>query len=264
MLRVLQSEDESQHARRRLAQPGYRPFLRDILPAPAGVTAPFGVLRQANTGYLLTRQLLACLQAFFSARDCYRRMELEYWRLTSDGAGWRWGDINARNIVFCEGYLAANNPWFGQLPFQCVKGEILTADMTADCPPWILNYRHWLLPLTAKRFKTGASFEPGVTDIETTPALKSRFFNAAQAVYPQAGPLTLLEHKAGVRPATLDKQPFVGAHPQQSNLFIFNGFGAKGGVAIPWHARHFADVFERRAAMAAHCDVQRHAAQLLA
>ena len=51
----------------------------------------------------------------------------------------------------------------------------------------------------------------------------------------------VLNHQANVRPCTLDKQPFIGEHPNYPDLVIFNGFGAKGSLQIPWYCHQFTD-----------------------
>ena len=51
----------------------------------------------------------------------------------------------------------------------------------------------------------------------------------------------MVEQQAGVRPTTSDRQPFVGLHPGKPQLTIFNGFGSKGSLLIPWHVERFVE-----------------------
>jgi glycine/D-amino acid oxidase-like deaminating enzyme len=44
-------------------------------------------------------------------------------------------------------------------------------------------------------------------------------------------------HKVGIRPATKDRKPFLGKHPQEDSVYIFNGFGAKGVSLIPFFSK---------------------------
>ena len=50
----------------------------------------------------------------------------------------------------------------------------------------------------------------------------------------------IVDHQAGIRPNTRDKLPFIGYHPQRQRVAIFNGFGSKGSMLIPYYARRFA------------------------
>jgi glycine/D-amino acid oxidase-like deaminating enzyme len=51
----------------------------------------------------------------------------------------------------------------------------------------------------------------------------------------------ILKHKAGLRPATFDRKPFIGFHDKHKNVAIFNGFGSKGVSLIPYFAMNLAD-----------------------
>ena len=44
----------------------------------------------------------------------------------------------------------------------------------------------------------------------------------------------IISHKTGIRPATRDRKPFLGKHPTEESVYIFNGFGAKGVSLIPY------------------------------
>jgi len=44
----------------------------------------------------------------------------------------------------------------------------------------------------------------------------------------------VVAHRVGIRPATKERKPFLGKHPLQKNVYIFNGFGAKGVSLVPY------------------------------
>ena len=58
-------------------------------------------------------------------------------------------------------------------------------------------------------------------------------------------PFTVVEHVASVRPATLERRPFVGFHPVYPAVGILNGMGTKGCSLAPFFAlqlvRHIVD-----------------------
>ena len=68
---------------------------------------------------------------------------------------------------------------------------------------------------------------------------------------------TLVDHSAGIRPCTKDTLPFVGMHPQQSRLGIFNSFGSKGSLMIPYYARQFSARLQGSSNMA-EADIMRY------
>ena len=54
-------------------------------------------------------------------------------------------------------------------------------------------------------------------------------------------PFRIVDHLAGLRPATLERRPFVGLHPQHKQIGILNGMGTKGCSLAPYFARQLAD-----------------------
>jgi glycine/D-amino acid oxidase-like deaminating enzyme len=204
------------------------------------LATPFGFLEQIQTGFLLTRPLLCHLKNFFITKRCYRLADVDYPDIQLLPT-LRWQDIFPKQIIFCEGYHAAYNPWFSWLPFQLVKGEILTLDHQNQMPDNILNFGNWLIPLNSHRFRIGATHDRKNLDNQPTERGKTELSNALKSISVDPEQATLINHQANIRPCTLDKQPFVGHHPQYPQLAIFNGFGAKGSLQIPWYSRHFVD-----------------------
>ena len=54
-------------------------------------------------------------------------------------------------------------------------------------------------------------------------------------------PFTITEHFCSIRPATLERRPFVGFHPLHPNIGILNGMGTKGCSLAPFFARQLVD-----------------------
>jgi len=238
MLRILQTERERQYADRRLLDPRYREYLQTEDDYPEPVHAPLGAIVQKQTGYLNTGLLLDSLRDYLKERGLYRQTQLDYAEITLQPS-LAWRDVRPRHIVFCEGYRGGKNPWFGLLPFQPAKGEIITCVSARHTPNRILNYGNWLLPVGPETFKVGASFSPKFSDTRPSPETPRQLLTRLQAVCPDLARAEVVQHAAGVRPTTLDKQPFVGTHPYHPNLHIFNGFGAKGSMTIPCYAERF-------------------------
>jgi glycine/D-amino acid oxidase-like deaminating enzyme len=46
-------------------------------------------------------------------------------------------------------------------------------------------------------------------------------------------PFKIIDHKASVRPANIERRPFVGFHPTLKNIGILNGMGTKGCSLAP-------------------------------
>ncbi len=260
MLRIFRGDNESKNAAKRINNPDYQAYLGDMQPQEQILNhfvTPFGFLEQKQTGYLLTKPLLSCLKAFFIANDSYRQAEFDY-RDIQLQPSLHWQNLTPKQIIFCEGYKATQNPWFCDLPFQPVKGEILTLKHQTKLPDKILNYGNWLIPLSADKIRIGATFDRENLNTQPTEQGKSDLLNALSQISPGLTNLTLIDHQANIRPCTLDKQPFIGSHPQHRQLAIFNGFGAKGSLQIPWHSGHFADALLNGTPLSHSCNIKRH------
>jgi glycine/D-amino acid oxidase-like deaminating enzyme len=261
MLRILQSQQQKKYAHNRLQQSDYQSFISSWLPSIDGVQTDYGVLQQVQTGYLRTRLLLSCLQKWFINSGNFLQSGLDYFDIQQVPA-LQWQALKPRYIVFCEGYQGIFNPWFGGLPFQLAKGEIITGEATKPLPVAgsILNYGKWLIPLPGG-FKTGATFDSEHINVNITKSAEDSLLTALRLACPGLEIGKLIEHKAGVRPTTLDKKPFIGAHPKYRNLLIFNGFGGKGSLSIPWYSEIFIEAILGRQQLPADCDISRYYAR---
>lgn len=257
MLRILNSQAELDTANTRLLQPAYQPYLQSIIADYHKIPADFGILPQKQTGYLRTRILLSELRKLFISLGCFRQTMLDYREIILQPF-LQWRDIKPRRIVFCEGHRAVANPWFAYLPFQLAKGEILTAETESPLPEHIVHFGKWLIPLANGRFKTGATFDTEQIDEIPGSAARTQLLTALLQAYPQLHTFTLIDHKAGIRPATRDKHPFIGAHPTLKNLHIFNGFGSKGSLTIPWYCQHFIETMQLGEPLEKSCNINRY------
>lgn len=257
MLRILRTPLEQQYAQKRLGQTDYQGYLSIVKTKPASLVTNQSVLQQTQTGYLNIPALLERIRDFLIDHASYQQTVFNYAEITFQPR-LSWQTIQPRHIVFCEGYRCRQNPWFGQLPFQPAKGEILHCQTPNLQYRQILNFGHWLIPIGDNRFKLGASFESGRTDSAITVQAKRDLLQAVSAVLPDLNPVEVLQQQAGIRPATLDKQALIGSHPRYGNVHIFNGFGAKGSLLIPWYARQFTDYLIEQTPLPAQVDIRRY------
>ncbi len=261
MSRIIRDRQELEYCHARLEDPEYLDFLDSFIrPAEQAsiLNAPFGILMQKQTGYLLTRQLLQYLHDFFNEKQLYLQEEVVYQDIKINRYSVRLGTVSAQKILFCEGHLCKNNPWFGDLPWQPVKGEILTLDSHHVLPDSILNYGHWLIPLDSTRCRTGATFDWNNLNLGVSPAGQKTLLDALYSVYPAFKLGSIQEHQAGIRPCTRDKQPFIGLYPDYPRLGVFNGFGAKGSLQIPWYALRFGEFLMQNSPLPPCADVARY------
>ncbi len=260
LLRIFKSENELYAASKRLKSPDYQAYINSIQPPECSVVnveAPFGYLEQKQTGYLLTRSLLECLKQYFISENSYRQGDIDY-RDFELFPTLRWQYIYPKQIIFCEGFWGTLNPWFSWLPFQPVKGEILTLQHDAELPDKILSYGNWLVPLNDHQIRIGATFDRENLNTEPTEESKHELLQELSLLSPGLENSKIIDHQANIRPCTMDRHPFIGHHPKHDQLVIFNGFGAKGSLQIPWYSLCLADNLLTGAPLPDSCNIRRH------
>lgn len=245
MVRLAPSQKVSDRWNRRLTDnPGYLPYVeRSFAPGNSGLPLndPFGGLVQAQTGYIDPEVLLDGMRAKLAEAGRLREQSFESSDLELQADGVRWGDLKARRVIFCEGRRAVENPWFDWLPLRPVKGEILTLAGELPLDGRIVNASKWLLPLEDGRTKIGATYDHSRVDEVPTEAAREALLAALGSLLRSPPPVEVVEQRAGVRPGTADRMPIVGLHPRERRLGIFNGFGSKGSLSIPWYAERLAE-----------------------
>lgn len=146
--------------------------------------------------------------------------------------------LNASQIIFCDGHLISQQPYFNFVPMKPVKGETLIIycegiNLERD----ILTTGFFMLPLGHHTYKIGATYDwENLNDI---PSEKGKQFLIEKFEEVIKLPYQIIEHQAGVRPSVIDRRPVIGRHPIYTNLLVFNGFGTKAVMLAPYFAKQF-------------------------
>ncbi len=156
-------------------------------------------------------------------------------RLTETGV--EYNTCIADKIIFCEGVETMNNPFWNHLPFLPSKGEILTIKAEMELHH-ILNSKIFILPLGNKLFRVGSTYVWNIDNILPTVEAKDFLINQVKSILKV--PFDVVDHKAGIRPTVKNRRPFLGLHPEHSQIGIFNGLGTKGCLLAPYFAKHLA------------------------
>lgn len=144
-------------------------------------------------------------------------------------------NITAEKIIFCDGVYGVNNPWFQMLPYAPNKGEALIIECDELTNEHIFKKGLMLAPLPEKDvYWVGSNYQWEFENDDPS----QQFYEYATTVLNGwlKKPYRILAHKAAVRPATLERRPFVGFHPVFQNIGILNGMGTKGTSLAPFFA----------------------------
>ncbi len=169
-------------------------------------------------------------------------------------------NISANKIIFCDGIESYNNPYFKNLPFAPNKGEALIIEIENFTAKNIFKKGINLVPLKDNLFWVGSSYEWNFENDQPTES----FRKMTEMILKEwiKSDFKIHDHIASVRPATLERRPFVGFHPLQKNVGIFNGMGTKGCSLAPYFANQFAQNIINNSLIIPEVDINRFAKAL--
>ena len=165
-------------------------------------------------------------------------------------------NITAKKIIFCNGTEAFTYPYWKNLPFADNKGEALITDVPGLSSNHIYKFGSLIMvPWYQNLWWTGSSYD---REFESSaPTEKFRKFAEDQMSGFLKLPFTIKDHIAGIRPANMERRPFVGIHPHFPSIGILNGMGTKGCSLAPYFASQLADHLVKGKEIDAEADVQR-------
>lgn len=240
----------------KLSAPEFAPYIASVESksiAVAGVKDPLGGLMLKNAGYVDLSSLLDGYKKWLIARGVYVDELFNTDKVDLSENGVAYGEHRAKSIVYCLG-IKEEEHLFNWLPFTPMKGELM--DITANAGfDFILNRGVFMVPLGEGKFRLGSTYQRNgnpVFDILAEKELKEKL----SVIYSEE--LSVDKRKVGIRPATKDRKPFIGIHPEHPQVGIFNGFGSKGVSMAPYFAKQFARHLLFGEAIDAQVDIQRY------
>lgn len=156
-------------------------------------------------------------------------------------------EITASAIIFCDGINSNDNPYFKQLPFAPNKGEALLVKIPELSKERIYKKGMLLTPLQGMGalWWLGSNYAWEFDNPDPT----NEFRDKAELLLKNwlKIPFKIVDHLSSIRPATLERRPFVGFHPLYPNIGILNGMGTKGCSLAPFFAKQLVDqiMFEK-------------------
>ncbi|TMI91964.1 MAG: FAD-binding oxidoreductase [Bacteroidetes bacterium] len=148
-------------------------------------------------------------------------------------------NIKAEKIIFCDGIHSSLNPFFKNLPFALNKGEALLIEAPGIPSTHIFKKGMMLTSIQKDLFWLGSNYLWEFPNDQPTEQFRKQtelFLRSWLKV-----PFKIVDHKASVRPANIERRPFVGFHPTYKNIGILNGMGTKGCSLAPFFAKQITD-----------------------
>ena len=220
-----------------------------------GIDAPFGYGEVLQTGYVDTALLLKTYKDFLISNNLFREESFDYNELRIENDTIIYKDIEAKHILFAEGFGVHSNPYFNTLPLDGTKGELFiikAPDLDLDV---IVNTSVFILPIGNDLYKVGATYNwKDKTDLPTEEG-KAELVARIKEIL--SCDFEIISHFAGVRPTVKDRRPLIGTHPKLPSVHILNGLGTRGVMLGPAMAKVLYDSIEHQIPLDKTVDIKR-------
>ncbi|WP_266364383.1 NAD(P)/FAD-dependent oxidoreductase [Tellurirhabdus rosea] len=241
------------------AEPGFAQFVSTVSDdehySPY-IHNPFGGLTVTQAGWIDTGIMLRAIRQYFQGLGRYVEQPMDYETLKPEPEGVQWEGRHFRKVIFCEGPEGnKRNPYFHWLPYNPVKGQVLEVEIRDYPIRSIVNQGIFILPYQENICRVGATYTWHDLDWQTTEDGK-RFLEEKLSTLLKV-PYRIVNQWAGIRPATKDRRPLIGLHPDHPAIGIFNGLGAKGVSLAPYFADEFAGFLDGRKDLSAEVNISR-------
>lgn len=215
-----------------------------------GLSTGFGVLNVAQGGEMNTQAfLLACDQHLPTVKE-----DFDYDKLNL--AEKKYGELSFEKIVFAEGYKIMNNPlWRDYKMVVPTKGELLTIETDLEPKDNIYLGSVFLQHTEGKTWRVGSTYAQRDSTLNPTAMMRADLVTKLDKVINI--PYNITDHYCGVRPASIDRKPILGEHPQHKDVYVLNGMGSKAVSLAPLLVAEMADYMYSGGKLHESVDLQR-------
>lgn len=259
ILRALGSPKEENDWLSRAGDPGYQQYMGDHAPAEDFQNLLYPTLAYGQTlqsAQLNVAVFLDFYQKYLLGKNWLSKNKFHYDELIRHDGGITYQDIQAKAVLFCEGFGAVKNPFFNYLPFRGDKGEALIVRIPeANFDQIVKQNNTFIAPLGNDLYWIGATYEWHFDNDSPTEKARLELLERLDTVLKM--PYEVIEHWAAIRPTVKDRRPFLGQHPQFPQLWIFNGLGTKGASLAPFWANHLSEVILNDSALDPEVSIER-------
>jgi glycine/D-amino acid oxidase-like deaminating enzyme len=206
----------------------------NIIDSYDGVNSPYGLGKVTATGKIDTIIYLDKSIEHFENSASFFSSDFNYADLSFDSNYVEYMNEKFERIVFCEGYKANSNPYFPDLKLRPTKGEALILEISELSQEYSITRGVSLIPMGNSKFWLGSNYSwDDITEKPTKQAkvdLLSKLENFINVDY------EVIEHNAGIRPASHIRRPIVDQSKIEEKAYILNGFGTKGVMYAPYYS----------------------------
>ncbi|MDF1825594.1 MAG: FAD-dependent oxidoreductase [Verrucomicrobiales bacterium] len=222
---------------------------------PSLLHAENGGFEMKGGGWLDVPAFLETTRQHLLERASYAIGKVNSAEVHPHSTGVQWKNINAKQIIFAEGWRNHENQFFDWIRMHSALGDILDVRIPGlDGLELIINKGAWLLPVGGDRFRTGSNYRHQLASLDPDHAGREEIIEKLRSITPL--PFEVIDHRCAVRPIIHRSQIFAGIHPAHDSVAFFNGLGSKGVVNGPWYAERFTQLLEDGIPLPPESDIQ--------
>ncbi|MGE5943268.1 MAG: NAD(P)/FAD-dependent oxidoreductase [Flavobacteriales bacterium] len=219
------------------------------------IDAPFGFGEVKETGRIDVKTLLDTYKTHLIEKGIFFEATFDCNYLNIEENCINYKDIQAKQLVFSDGFGIKQNPFFNHLPLVPAKGELLTIyapDLNID---YVLKSAIFLIPLGNHLYIVGATYEWKDLTHQVTDVAKDELLSKLKKLINCS--FEVVNQVAGIRPTVKDRRPLVGQHPEHKSMFVLNGLGTRGVMIGPYVAEQLFNFIEYNEPLEAEIDIKR-------
>jgi glycine/D-amino acid oxidase-like deaminating enzyme len=218
---------------------------------------PFDVMQIAPCYLINVPGLIKSWRIYLNEQNLLSEDHYDENELTEEDDRIQYKNTIAKKIIYCNGIQAASGKYWQNLPFVQNKGQALIAEIPELKQDYIYKFGYLTLaPWEQNLWWTGSSNELEFKTTDPTEEFLQRITAALKNILKIK--FEIKKHIASLRPATVERRPFVGLHPHNNKIAILNGMGSKGCSLAPWFAKELAGHLTQNKPINPLADVQRY------
>ena len=259
LLRLFRDEEEKTLWRRKKGMLEYSGLLGPSYSSEElgpGLKDDFGSFEIMQAGVLEVQTLIKTARFLLQKEGSFAQRKFIHEDLVIKDHDFSWQAQRFQNVIFCEGFRLNENPWFRNIPMEPSRGEIQKICVSKNLPEGIINRGKWMRPTPEGAYYAGSTHRWDQLEMRSDEGDRKEISRELGTII--NGSFEIIDRKTGVRPASKDRRPVIGFHPNHSNLGIINGLGAKGSLMGPWLAKHFTSALLKGKPIEPEVNVQRY------
>lgn len=219
------------------------------------IEAPYGFGKVLETGRIDVKTLMVTYKNYLEKENILFEESFDYDLLKVNSNHIQYKSIEAKQIVFSEGFGITKNPFFNKLPLVPAKGELLiihAPDLKID---FVLKSGVFLIPLGDDNYIVGATYEwKDLTNNTSTKAKEELLVKLEKLITCK---FEIVNQVAGIRPTVKDRRPLVGQHQVHERMYVLNGLGTRGVMIGPYVAQKLYSFIENKMPLDKEIDISR-------